>query len=505
MQNMYSFIKESLQSVLPIAAIVLFLSISFAPLNAGVLTLFLFGTILLIMGMCFFTIGSSISMEPIGDGIGHSVNRMKNKIIPLLICFLLGVIITVAEPDLTVLATQVPNIPNLTLILCVGVGVGVFLSLAYLRLKKGIALYKLLIFFYIIIFALAFFAPKDFIPTAFDSGGVTTGPITVPFIMTFGIGLASLSKWKNASENSFGLVALCSIGPILSVLILSLFYEPQSTVSVNVIPEIQTTLDAFKCFKDAIPHYSLEVIIAFIPIVAVFLIFQLITKRYNKHWLLKIIVGLVYTYIGLVLFLTGANVGFMPAGRLIGNEMISGGFKYMLIPVGMLMGYFVVSAEPAVHSLKKQVNEVTNGAISQKSVSLALSIGVAISVGISMLRIITGISIMPFLFIGYSLSLIISYFVPHIYTAIAFDSGGVASGPMTSTFMLSFAMGACEMIGGNIMTDAFGIVAMIAMTPLITIQILGLNSSIKHKKLLKQAHAKLELVKDDIMYFGDGK
>ena len=501
MQHILSSIKESLRSVLPIALIVLVLSVTFVTLEAGVLVLFMFGTVLLILGMSFFTLGSGISMEPLGDGIGKSLNKKTKILIPLLICFVLGFIITVSEPDLQVLAEQVPTIPNSLLINLVGVGVGIFLSITLLRSKKNLPLRTLLVIFYVLIIALSFFAPTEFVPTAFDSGGVTTGPITVPFIMALGAGLASSKKGKHTGEHSFGLVALCSIGPIMSVLLLSIFYDPHPTTSVYELVEVHTTTDAFRQFALALPHFAKEVALAFIPIVLLFIIFQLITKRYHIHNILKMSCGFVYTYIGLVLFLTGANVGFMPAGRLIGAELARADIKYLLIPVGMLMGYFVVIAEPAVHSLKRQVNEITNGAISQKSVALALSIGVSVSVGIAMLRVLTGISIMPFLICGYAISLIISFFVPNIYTGIAFDSGGVASGPMTSTFMLPFAMGACEALGGNVMTDAFGIVALIAMAPLITIQILGLYERRRHAYKVRKLHTELKAVKDDIIFF----
>ena len=501
MQHILSSIKESLKSVLPIALIVLVLSVTFVTLETGVLVLFLFGTILLILGMSFFALGSGISMEPLGDGIGKSLNKKSKIIIPLLICFVLGFIITVSEPDLQVLAEQVPTIPNSLLINFVGVGVGIFLAITLLRSKKNLPLRTLLVIFYILIIALSFFAPTEFVPTAFDSGGVTTGPITVPFIMALGAGLAASKKGKHTGEHSFGLVALCSIGPILSVLLLSIFYDPHPTTSVYELVEVHTTKDAFRQFALALPHFAKEVALAFVPIVLLFIIFQLITRRYHIHNILRMSFGFVYTYIGLVLFLTGANVGFMPAGRLIGAELAGADFKFLLIPVGMLMGYFVVIAEPAVHSLKRQVNEITNGAISQNSVTLALSIGVAVSVGIAMLRILTGISIMPFLICGYGISLVISFFVPNIYTGIAFDSGGVASGPMTSTFMLPFAMGACEALGGNVMTDAFGIVALIAMAPLITIQILGLYERRKHAYKVKKLHTELRSVKDDIIFF----
>ncbi len=501
MSHIFDSFKESLTSVLPIAIIVLILSVTLVSLNAGVFLLFLFGTILLILGMSFFTVGSGISMEPLGDGIGKALNKSQKTILPLLICFVLGFFITVSEPDLQVLAEQVPTIPNAMLINFVGLGVGAFLSITFIRNKKEVPLRTFLLIFYALIICLSFFAPGEFVPTAFDSGGVTTGPITVPFIMALGTGLASAKKGKNTGEHSFGLVALCSIGPILSVLLLSIFYKPHPATSVYEIADVLTTQDAIRQFTIYLPFYAKEVAYALIPIILMFVLFQFITRRFHMHNVLRMCVGFIYTYFGLVLFLTGANVGFMPAGRLIGSLIAEGKFRTLMIPIGMLMGYFVVSAEPAVHSLKRQVSEITNGAISQKAVARALSIGVSVSVGIAMLRVLTGIPIMPFLILGYAVSLLISFYVPAIYTGIAFDSGGVASGPMTSTFMLPFAMGACEAIGGNVMTDAFGIVALIAMTPLITIQILGLYERKRRARMLKQLHFEISMINDDIVFF----
>lgn len=503
MAHIFSSIKESVTSVIPIALIVLILSVTCVPLDAGVLVMFLFGTVLLIIGMSFFTVGSGMSMEPLGDGIGKSLGKKHKISIPLIICFILGFFITVSEPDLQVLAEQVPTIPNVMLIVCVGIGVGIFLSISLIRNKKNIPLRTLLIAFYLLVICMTFFAPKEFIPTAFDSGGVTTGPITVPFIMALGAGLAASKKGKNSEEHSFGLVALCSIGPIASVLLLSIFYKPHASTSTYVITNVTTTIEAFRQFIHSLPLYASEIFIAFVPIVLLFIIFQLVTKRFHIHNIIKMCVGFLYTYIGLVLFLTGANVGFMPAGRLIGAKIASSSFSSMLVPIGMLMGYFVVSAEPAVHSLKRQVSEITSGAISQKTVGLALSIGVSLSVGIAMLRVLTGIPILPFLITGYSVSLIISFLVPHLYTGIAFDSGGVASGPMTSTFMLPFAVGACEAISGNVMTDAFGIVALIAMAPLITIQVLGLYERRKRIRMLRKFHNEISMLQDDIIFFDE--
>lgn len=498
-------VYESIGAVLPITVIVLLLSISIAPLTPGTWTLFFFGALLLIFGMGFFTLGVDMSMIPMGEGIGVLLSKLKKPAIPLAACFLLGVIITIAEPDLTVLANQVPSIPNMTLILTVAVGVGLFLMLAQLRMHKQIPLSYMLVFFYVIIFALAFIVPENFVAVSFDSGGVTTGPITVPFIMALGIGMASVRSDKNSSTDSFGLTALCSVGPILAVMILGICFRPQDAAYTPVsIVELDTTKAVAQEFLKAFPVYAEEVAIAIVPIVILFFVFQMISKRFHKHQLLRIILGLFYTYVGLVMFLTGVNVGFMPAGQFIGQSIAGaeGMQKFLLIPIGALIGYFIVKAEPAVRVLTKQVEEITNGSISQKSIGTALSIGIALSVGLAMLRILTGLNIMYFLVPGYALALTMTFFVPQIFTGIAFDSGGVASGPMTTTFLLPLAMGACEAVGGNILTDAFGIVAMVAMTPLVTIQLLGLYSKIK-KRLAKGHHIALEELDDSVVFFDE--
>lgn len=494
---------ESLQSVLPITVIVLLFSISLTPLSTGVLTLFVFGALMLIAGIGLFTLGSDMSMTPLGEQMGLFLGRYKRAFIPATIALLLGILITTAEPDLRVLANQIPAIEDQILIWSVAGGVGIFLLIAFLRIRFHLALSKLLLVFYAIVIALSFFAPKDFIPAAFDSGGVTTGPITVPFIMALGSGLATGSVSDDTSDQSFGLVALCSIGPILSVLLLSILFKPEASTSQTAILEVANTRQAFWMFLQAFPDYMLEVFGALAPLILVFLIFQLFTRRFHRHQIMRIIVGFLYTYAGLVLFLCGANIGFMPAGTLIGRELANGQITttWSIIPAGMLMGYFVVSAEPAVHVLKKQVEEVTSGAISGRAIGFGLSIGVAVAIGAAMLRVLTGVSLLPFVIVGYALSLAISFFVPKVYTGVAFDAGGVASGPMTTTFILPFAMGACEVLGGNLLTDAFGIVALVALTPLITIQSMGLISRIQSKKRMRQAEAELDLIEDGILYY----
>lgn len=432
-------------------------------------------------------------MTPIGEKVGSIITKSKNVWVMVLISFIMGFVITISEPDLQVLAQQVPSVPNLTLILAVALGVGIFLVIAILRMLFSRPLSQLLVFFYVIIFALALFVPKDFLAIAFDSGGVTTGPMTVPFIMAFGVGIAAIRSDKHAEDDTFGLVALCSIGPILAVLILGLIYNPGSTEAVSeAIPIIDNTVDLWKLFAVEIPTYMEEMAASISPIIFFFAIFQLISGDINKRTLIRIGVGLVETYLGLVLFLTGVNVGFMPAGNYLGQTIAGLSYAWIIVPIGMIIGYYIVKAEPAVFVLTKQVEEMTSGAISAKAMGLSLSIGVSASVGLAMIRVLTGISILWFLVPGYFIALVLTFFVPKIFTAIAFDSGGVASGPMTATFLLPFAMGACEALGGNIITDAFGIVSMVAMTPLITIQVMGALFKIKENKLHKEAAVQIE-------------
>ena len=424
----------------------------------------------------------------IGEEIGAKLVRLKKIWLILPVCFIIGVLVTVAEPDLKVLADQTPIVESQVMIWAVGIGVGVFLALAFLRifLQIKISVLFVILYAFVFIFACSPLISSGFIPTAFDSGGVTTGPITVPFIMALGLGLSSIRGDKTSEEDSFGLVAMCSIGPILTVLILGASSNtdiPQQTLSP--IGEYDFVSEVFRQFTHALPHYMKDVAMAILPIVVFFLFFNAISLKLDKKTLIKIFVGLIYTYIGLVLFLIGANIGFMPIGQYLGESLAGGGYSWILIPIGMIIGYFIVSAEPAVHVLKQQVETITEGRISAKALGFSLAIGVASSVGIAMLRVITGISILWFLIPGYALALIISFLVPPIFTSVAFDAGGVASGPLTATFLLPLAMGASFAAGGNMAEDAFGIVAMVAMTPLLTIQILDLSANSRlHRKLL---------------------
>lgn len=475
-------VVESLFSVLPIVIIVFLLCLYISPMQPDLLLTFLVGALMLIIGMGLFSLGAEQSMTPIGNQIGTALTRTKNLPLILAVSFLLGFAITIAEPDLQVLAQTVPHISNTVLLITVGAGVGFFMSVCMLRILTGMHLRLLLIFFYAIIFLLAFFADKNFIGIAFDSGGVTTGPMTVPFILALGLGVSNVRSDKNAEADSFGLVALCSIGPVLAVLILGFFYKDNAAVADLSTASYGTTTDIGYAFLHAIPHYLKETAIAMLPIIVIFFLFQFTLLHLDSRNLGKIMIGLLYTYIGLVLFLTGVNIGFSALGAELGAALSSGKSVWWLVPLAMAIGWFIISAEPAVAVLEKQIETVSAGAIPGRVIKRSLSIAIALAMGLSMIRVLTGISLFWFLIPGYTTALILTFFVPDIYTAIAFDSGGVASGPMTATFMLQFFMGASIALGGNVLQDAFGVVALVAMMPLVSIQLVGLFYERKQKR-----------------------
>ena len=483
MKKLWHKLKESILSVVPVAVIVTILALFVVPdFNMSMLYNFLIGAVMVIIGMALFTLGADTAMMPIGESMGSEITKTKKLWLVILLSLLVGIAITVAEPDLWVLARQLIEAINMyVLIVVVGIGVGIFLVVAMLRIIFQWSLNKLLIVFYGIIFILAIvlqlMGKGMFLPLSFDSGGVTTGPMTVPFIMAIGIGVAALKGGKE--EDNFGLVALCSVGPIIAVMLLGLVSD---TSNIIVHPH-EPIAEGAIAFLKHMPEYMGEVGIALGPVLVIFLIFNFAKIKMSKTRLIKILIGIAYTYVGLVLFLTGVNVGFMPAGNLLGREIAALSYNWILIPIGIIIGFFIVAAEPAVHVLNGQVETISNGAIKKRTMLISLMVGVGASIGLTMIRVLTGISIWWLIVPGYAIAITLTFFVPKVYTAIAFDSGGVASGPMTSTFLLTFAIGCCAALGGNILTDAFGVVAMVAMSPLITIQLVGLVATLKSKRI----------------------
>ncbi len=481
-------VKEAFSSVLPITIIVLALCFTIVPIPSGTFLAFILGALLVIFGMGLFTLGADTAMTPIGEYVGTTVMSSKKLWIIAPVCFIVGVLITISEPDLQVLAERLKEtVDSWTLILTIGVGVGVFLVIAFLRIVLKVKLSFLLIGSYMAVFVLSYFVPDAFVPLAFDSGGVTTGPMSVPFIIAIGVGVAAMRNDKGSETDGFGLTALCSVGPILAVMVLGMIFKPESIeLPKDSVLNVNDSKELLSAFGTQLPAYMKEVGIALLPIVAFFLIFRLFGQKISKHEFIRILVGVLYTYVGLVIFLLGVNVGFLPVASYLGVAIGNLEYNWIIIPIGMVIGYFVVAAEPAVHVLTKQVYEITSGAIPEKALRTSLMIGVAVSVGLAMSRIIFNIPIMYFLIPGYLIALVLTFFVPDIFTAIAFDSGGVASGAMTASFLMPLALGVCSAVEGNVATQGFGVVAMVAMTPLITIQILGLVYKIKTSKVKRK-------------------
>ena len=485
MKELRAKIWEALISALPITLIVYLISLlPWFNFSTAELITFTVGAVLLVLGIGLFNMGADLAMTPMGSHVGAGLSRQKKLWLLLAVCFVLGVLITVAEPDLQVLATQVGQVMDGTvLIYAVGFGVGAFLMVAILRIVFRQRLSNILTVFYLLLFALALLLAVndnlDLLPLSFDSGGVTTGPITVPFLMALCVGISNVLGDRHSQENSFGMVALCSVGPILAVLLLGVF---SSNDLAYDIPSYGVDNDILGAFLKTAAHTAEEVAIALGMIVVFFLICQFIFLKLPKRQLLRIGVGVLFTYAGLVIFLTGVNVGFMPIGYKLGTQL-STLPDWLLITVGVVIGVLVVLAEPAIHVLTTQVEEVTGGYVTKRSMLLGLCIGVGAAIGLSVVRIVFDFSLAYYIVPGYFISLALSLFVPPVYTAIAFDSGGVASGPMTSGFILPFATGLCVALQGTdaVLRDAFGVVALVAMAPLITIQLLGFRAIISRK------------------------
>ena len=495
LKELFAKIQEALFSALPITAIVYILSLTpWFNFTAAELITFTVGAVLLVVGLGLFSLGADMAMTPMGSHVGSGLSRQKKLTLLLVVCFVLGMLITIAEPDLQVLAKQVSAVMNGTvLIYAVGIGVGAFLVVAVLKIVFRRSLSSILMLFYMLMFAMALMlvvnGNESLLPMSFDSGGVTTGPITVPFIMALGVGISSVLGDRHSQENSFGLVSLCSVGPILAVLVLGIFSRNDLTYTV---PDYSVSNQIVDAFIHTALHTCKEVAIALGLIVVFFLGCQVLFLKLSRKRLMKIGLGVIFTYIGLVMFLTGVNVGFMPIGYKLGYELAQLN-QGLLVILGLIMGVLVVLAEPAIHVLNQQVEEVTGGYVSKKSMLLGLCIGVGASIALSMIRIIFDFSIVYYVIPGYFLSLALSLFVPPVYTAIAFDSGGVASGPMTSGFILPFATGVCVCLQGEaaVLRDAFGVVAVVAMTPLITIQLLGFRAIVSEKIAEKRAMKKI--------------
>lgn len=469
---------DAFVSVMPIALLVLVVSFLLG-VPSKIIISFAISTVLLIIGIGLFTFGADMSMSIIGEKIGSSLVKTQKLFLVLACGLLIGFVITIAEPDLMVLASQITSIPDILIITLVSLGVGIFLMIALLRIIKGISLNKILLFGYGIILLLLFLTPSSFASLSFDAGGVTTGPMSVPFIVALGYGFTRMRSDKSGHNDTFGLVGLSSIGPIIVILLLGLVFNLDSVYDTS---QFYNNGALTSEYLYTLWNEFVEIIIALTPILFVFIIFELFNDTMSNYEMKKVIIGLIAVLLGLTSFMTGVEVGFIKMGYTLGSLLASKNLIFLLVVVGTVIGFLIVKAEPAVKVLVNQISDLTEGSISKNIVNLCLSTGVCIAVAISLMRVVTGVSILYFVIPGYIIAIILSYLTPDIFTAIAFDSGGAASGPLTSSFLLPICIGACMVFEGNILTDAFGIVGLVSLSPLIMIQILGLVYKMKTKR-----------------------
>ena len=486
-------LKESILAVLPICIIILLLHFTIAPLDSSTLMVLFMGIALLFIGLILFSIGVELSLLPIGEHVGSALITSRKPLLIFVILFIFGFIVTAAEPDLSVLANQVASIPNTTLIIGISIGVGLFLIIAVLRILMHWRLGRVLAVIYPLAFFIAIFS-SDYIAVAIDAAAVTTGPVTVPFLLAIGGGFAAVSTGKDAEENNFGISSICSVGPIITVLILGMFhnsadttYLPQPDILIHDIKHL------FSLFANGLSHSFIEVIIIVIPIIVIFLIFQIIKLKLSRSELIKIFTGAIYLIIGLTVFLAGVNKGFLPAATMLGERIGALSYNWIVVPLAFVIGAAVLLAEPTAYVLVKRVEEITNGAISRTMMLVGMTTGVGIAMSLAMIRILTGISIWWILLPGYALSLTLTFLVPDIFVGIGFDAGEVATGAMSAAFVLPFAIGVGTQIPGcNIIAESFGIVGLSTMLPPIVVQLMGLVYNIKLKKSQKIDMALLE-------------
>ncbi|MBR5401151.1 MAG: DUF1538 domain-containing protein [Treponema sp.] len=496
--NILHKFKETAVSVLPVMVIVLILGLTVVPLPALVLGRFFVGGIFLIIGLTVFLLGVDLGIQPMGERCGAELTKKKSLLLLLSAAFIIGFIVTAAEPDIQVFGDQVrssfPVVNKLAFTFVIAGGVGIFITIGLLRTVTGLSLKWTLFVAYTLLFVIAFFTPSSFMGIGFDSGGATTGPMTVPFIMALGLGVSSVRAGK--SDNSFGLTGIASIGPVLAVLIYAIIMRAEAAVpELGVaVPEALEGLEGqvaqgipdgtlFSSFANVFGSVLHESLTSIAPLFALFIIFQIFLLRMTMRQVVRMIIGFVYSFTGLSIFLIGVYGGFMQAGKLLGETLGSyaftrgGWWLLVLILTGLALGAIIVSAEPAVWSLSEQVERVSGGTIRRRVLLIFLSVGTAVAIGLAMLRAVTGFDIKWILVPGYAIAMLLMPFCPELFTGIAFDSGGVASGPLTSTFVLSFTIGAAGGAGGG--NDSFGVIALVAMMPLIAIQIMGIVFKIK--------------------------
>lgn len=484
--------KEVLATVFPISLLVVVLNFTVVPLEADVFTRFLLGALFILLGLTIFLIGVDLGITPMGDSFGHAAVRSGKLWVIAVMGLVLGFVISIAEPDLHILADQVGDVTlgvvsKSSLVILVSMGVSALISLGMIRIVKVFSLKTFLLITYGAILVLGILADQFFLAVSFDASGATTGALTVPFLLAISAGASAINKDSQKSEeDSFGLVGIASAGAIIGALILGMISNPK----FGDAPDIAGAAEAgvLSHFIHEAPIVAKEIIIALLPIIFIYVICNILFFHNSKRANARVATGCILTFVGLVIFLVGVNSGFMDVGRYIGHVLSTEHSKTFIVAIAFLMGVLTILAEPAVHVLTNQIEAVTAGSIKKSVVLMTLSIGVGIAVALSILKILVpGMQLWHVLLPGYIISFIIMKKVPNLFVGIAFDSGGVASGPMTATFILAYAQGiAASTPTADLLIDGFGTIAMVAMTPLIALQILGLFY-VKNKGGVKNA------------------
>ena len=491
-------IKETFLSSLPLAIIMIIMCVFVAPMNDPLNYIKLtIGYISVVLGQSLFLVGLDTSILPIGKMVGGSLIKLKKTVFIIFFGVLFGLLATVAEPALSVLARQVHMIMNIVdvtvFIWVMGAGIGVFVGFALFRIIKDFNIRIVFLLLYAIIFITVIFVPNEFIALAFDGSGATTGDVSVPFILVLGLGISATMSKHKTNDESFGIIGLASVGPILAVFLYGIILR---IIHGGAIPaaDMYDPGTAESLGSILVGNLS-DVALALLPIVILFLPFQFFFIKLPKKELLKILLGTIPVYLGLLIFLSGIDFGFAFAGKYIGEIFFQASrpewSKWLLLGVGFILGAAITLSEPAVTVLGDQLEEITNGHIKNLTIRITLAIGIGFASLLSMLKILTQVNILYFLIPLYVIALIMMRFTPKLFVGLAFDSGGVTGGALTSAFLTPLTLGVAQVVAEeagptaqSVLTNGFGIIAFISVTPLIAVQTLGIIYELKSKRTL---------------------
>lgn len=493
-------LKEVFLSSIPLAAVIIAVCGFIAPMESAFDYLKLaVGYVCVVFGQALFLVGLDSSILPIGKMVGKSLIKLKKMALIVFFGLLFGLLATVAEPALAVLARQthmvMPAVNETVFIWITGAGIGLFVGFSLYRVVRDMSIKTVFAALYIAIFLAVIFVPEQFVALAFDGSGATTGDVSVPFILSIGLGISVTMSKHKTNDDTFGIIGIASAGPILAVFLYGIILRAMRGGTLP--PAGVYDPGAAESFVEIVLSNLGGVALALFPVVLVFIPFQFFLIRQSKKEFVKVLLGTIPVYIGLLIFLSGIDFGFAFAGKYIGEVFLDparpGGFKWLLLIVAFVLGAAITLSEPAVTVLGEQLEEITNGHIRKMTIRLTLAIGIGVASVLSIVKILTQVNILWFLVPLYAAALIMMKFTSRLFVGLAFDSGGVTGGALTSAFLTPLTLGVAQAVaataGGaaqSVLTNGFGIIAFISVTPLIAVQTLG----IIYDLLIKKAHRK---------------